>query len=92
MTELTPPHDILTKKIGGYLPEDEVLREMMVKSYDILKDHPINIKRREEGKNPANSAWFWGAGTRPALTSFEEKKQSKRRNDLCCRSVKRNLQ
>ena len=73
MTELTPPHDILTKKIGGYLPEDEVLREMMVKSYDILKDHPINIKRREEGKNPANSAWFWGAGTRPALTSFEEK-------------------
>jgi len=46
---------------------------MMVKSYDILKDHPINIKRREEGKNPANSAWFWGAGTRPALTSFEEK-------------------
>lgn len=73
VTELTPPHDILTKKIGGYLPEDEVLREMMVKSYDILKDHPINIKRREEGKNPANSAWFWGAGTRPALTSFEEK-------------------
>ena len=76
-TELTPPHDILTKKIGGYLPEDEVLREMMVKSYDILKDHPINIKRREEGKNPANSAWFWGAGTRPALTSFEEKNKVK---------------
>lgn len=77
VTELTPPHDILTKKIGGYLPEDEVLREMMVKSYDILKDHPINIKRREEGKNPANSAWFWGAGTRPALTSFEEKNKVK---------------
>ena len=70
-------HDILTNKIGGYLPEDEVLREMMVKSYDILKDHPINIKRREEGKNPANSAWFWGAGTRPALTSFEEKNKVK---------------
>ena len=46
---------------------------MMVKSYDILKDHPVNAKRRAEGKNPANSAWFWGAGTRPALMSFEKK-------------------
>lgn len=73
VTELTAPHDILTKQIGGYLPEDGVLREMMVKSYDILKDHPVNKKRRTEGKNPANSAWFWGAGTRPALRSFEEK-------------------
>ena len=73
VTELTPPHDILTKRIGGYLPGDPVLREMMVKSYDILKDHPVNVQRRAEGKNPANSAWFWGAGTRPALTSFEEK-------------------
>lgn len=71
--ELTAPHDILTQKIGPYLPSDPDLREMMVKSYDILKDHPINVRRREEGKNPANSAWFWGAGTKPALTSFEEK-------------------
>ena len=73
VVELTAPHDILTMQIGGYLPEDEVLREMMVRSYDILKDHPVNKKRRAEGKNPANSAWFWGAGTRPALRSFEEK-------------------
>ena len=73
MAELTAPHDILTKRIGEYLPGDQVLREMMVKSYDILKDHPVNIKRREQGKNPANSAWFWGAGTRPALISFEKK-------------------
>lgn len=70
---LTPPHDILTKVIGEYLPEDEVLRNMMKKSYDILANHPINIKRKEMGLNPANSIWFWGAGTRPALTSFEEK-------------------
>lgn len=73
VVELTAPHDILTKRIGEYLPENDVLREMMVKSYDILKEHPINVKRRAEGKNPANSAWFWGAGTRPMLTSFEEK-------------------
>ncbi len=73
VVELTPPHDILTQRIGDYLPEDEVLREMMKKSYEILVNHPINIKRKEQGLNPANSAWFWGAGTRPALMSFEEK-------------------
>lgn len=70
---LTPPHDILTKVIGEYLPEDVVLRNMMKKSYDILANHPINVERKKQGLNPANSIWFWGAGTRPALTSFEEK-------------------
>ena len=73
VTELTPPHDILTKRIGGYLPENPVLREMMEKSYEILKNHPINIRRKEQGLHPAYSLWFWGAGTRPALVSFREK-------------------
>ena len=77
LRELTAPHDILTKRIGEYLPQDEVLREMMEKSYEILKNHPVNAARREKGLNPANSAWFWGAGTRPALTSFEEKNHVK---------------
>ena len=76
-SELTPPHDILGKKIGENLPKDEALREMMRKSYEILKDHPINVKRRENGQNPANSCWFWGAGTKPALSSFEEKTHKK---------------
>lgn len=70
---LTPPHDILGKKIGEYLPEDKVLREMMEKSYTVLANHPINKERKKKGLNPANSLWFWGAGTRPALSSFEEK-------------------
>ena len=70
---LTPPHDVLTRVIGEYLPEDEALREMMKKSYDILVNHPINIERKKKGLNPANSIWFWGAGTKPALSSFEEK-------------------
>lgn len=74
---LTPPHDILTKVIGEYLPEDEKLREMMKKSYEILANHPINIERKKNGLNPANSIWFWGAGTRPALSSFEEKNNKK---------------
>lgn len=71
--ELTPPHDILTKKIGSYLPKDPVLREMMEKSYEILEHHPINENRRKNGLKPANSLWFWGAGTKPALTSFEKR-------------------
>lgn len=71
--ELTPPHDILGKRIGEYLPEETKLREMMEKSFDILDRHPINEKRREMGLNPANSIWFWGAGTRPALDDFEGK-------------------
>lgn len=70
--ELTAPHDILTRRIGEYLPQDAVLREMMEKSYEILNHHPVNEARRARGLRPANSAWFWGAGTRPALTSFEE--------------------
>ncbi len=70
--DLTAPHDILTKRIGEYLPEDGVLRGMMEKSYDILNHHPINEARRKRGMKPANSAWFWGAGTRPCLDSFEK--------------------
>ena len=73
VVELTPPHDVLGKKIGKYLPKDEVLREMMKKSYDILANHPINQERIKNGLNPANSIWFWGAGTRPMLSPFVEK-------------------
>ncbi len=70
---LTPPHDILGRVIGEYLPADEMLKTLMKKSYDILKDHPINVERKAKGLNPANSCWFWGAGTKPILSSFEEK-------------------
>ncbi len=70
---LTPPHDVLGQTIGQYLPQEARLREMMEKSYEILKNHPINIERKAKGLNPANSCWFWGAGTKPALSSFYEK-------------------
>ena len=73
VVKLTPPHDVLTQTIGQYLPEDEVLKEMMKVSYEILKDHPLNIERKKKGLNPANCCWFWGAGTKPMLSSFEEK-------------------
>ncbi len=71
--ELTPPHDILERVVGEYLPENAVLREMQKRSYEILNHHPINVARAAQGLNKANSIWFWGAGTRPALDSFEDK-------------------
>ena len=64
---------MLGQSIGQYLPQDEMLRKMMKRSYEILVNHPINKKRKEQGLNPANCCWFWGAGTRPSLSSFQEK-------------------
>ncbi len=72
VVELTAPHDVLTQVIGQYLPKNEQLLYMQKRSYEILKDHPLNQERKAKGLNPANSFWFWGAGTRPALSSFEE--------------------
>lgn len=71
--ELTPPHDILEKKIGAWLTTDPLLLKIQKLSYEILKDHPLNQERKRRGENPANSFWFWGAGTRPALADFREK-------------------
>lgn len=77
VVELTPPHDVLGQSVGEHLPTDKKLREMMERSYDILSNHPINKERIKNGLNPANSLWFWGAGTRPCVTSFEEKNHKK---------------
>ena len=71
MIDLVPPHDVITQRIGEHLPTDIVLREMMEKSFEILNHHPLNEERRLKGLHPANSAWFWGAGKKPVLTSFE---------------------
>lgn len=73
VVELTPPHDVLGRVIKEYLPAEKALYEMMKKSYDILVNHPINVERKKQGLNPANCCWFWGAGTKPMLSSFEEK-------------------
>ncbi|MDE5907967.1 MAG: cofactor-independent phosphoglycerate mutase [Lachnospiraceae bacterium] len=71
--ELSQPHDVLGQVIGQYLPADENLLYMMKRSYEILVNHPINIERKKQGLNPANCCWFWGAGTKPMLSSFQEK-------------------
>ena len=73
---MTPPHDISGKVIGEYLSKSEnaaPLIELMKKSYDILKDHPVNLARRAKGLHEANSIWLWGEGRKPALQSFKEK-------------------
>lgn len=72
---LTPPHDISDRRIGAYLPQGEnaeLYLHFMEESYKLLKDHPVNLKRIAEGKNPANGVWLWGEGTKPALESFEK--------------------
>lgn len=73
---LTPPHDISDKKITDYLPKGdngEELLNLMKKSEEILKNHPVNKKRIEAGKNPATSIWVWGEGSKPILENFYDK-------------------
>lgn len=73
---LTPPHDITGKVITDYIPKGEAVDELydlMKKSYDLLKDHPVNQARIARGKRPANSIWLWGEGTKPLLDNFSEK-------------------
>ena len=74
--ELTPPHDISGRRIGKYLPGGkykDIILSLMLKSVEILKDHPVNKKRISSGNRPANSIWIWGKGNKPRLDSFYKK-------------------
>ncbi|RJQ49715.1 MAG: cofactor-independent phosphoglycerate mutase [Nitrospiraceae bacterium] len=71
-----PPHDILGKDINGRLPSGEgevLLRDLMERSVKILENHPVNQKRVNEGKKPANSIWLWGQGRKPQVPTYREK-------------------
>jgi len=73
--ELTPPHDITNQPVREYLPagvNSEVIMDIMRKSHEILKDHPVNLDRIKRGLNPANTAWIWGEGRKPQLDDFEK--------------------
>ena len=71
------PHDIIGKRIGDYLPKADnggaEFLEFQKKGYEILKDHPVNLARKEKGLRPANSPWLWSPGAKPALPCFKEK-------------------
>lgn len=74
--DMTPPHDISGKVVGEYLSKSDNAKElisMMKESYELLKNHPVNLKRITHGKKPANAIWLWGEGTKPVLESFEDK-------------------
>jgi len=73
LAQLEPPHDHLTQVIGPHLPKEQVLRDFMERSFDILNKHPLNVTRAAQGKNKANSLWYWGAGTKPSLDGFQAK-------------------
>lgn len=77
----TPPHDIPEKPfkpnlIRSETPESnytaEALNDLILKSQEILRDHPINLKRIAEGKDPANSIWPWSPGFRPNMKPLFE--------------------
>jgi 2,3-bisphosphoglycerate-independent phosphoglycerate mutase len=72
----TPPHDIVGKKSGDYLPDGEgagEIKNIMERSLDILKHHPVNQARTSAGKKPANSIWLWGEGRAPAMDPLTRK-------------------
>jgi 2,3-bisphosphoglycerate-independent phosphoglycerate mutase len=74
--QLAPPHDILGRKIGPFLPggrQGAALREMMEQSAGFLPGHQINIRRRAAGLEEANSIWLWGHGQRSQLPGFAAK-------------------
>ena len=71
--KLTPPHDILEKKIATHLPSgsgSRTILELMEESASMLVFHPLNRSRMDMGSRPANSIWLWGQGKRPFLDDF----------------------
>ncbi|HWR90406.1 MAG TPA: cofactor-independent phosphoglycerate mutase [Dissulfurispiraceae bacterium] len=72
----TPPHDITDRQIAAYLPEGDggkILRDLMTRSVPVLERHPVNLRRRENGKRTATSIWLWGQGRKPMVPNYREK-------------------
>ncbi|MCK5039807.1 MAG: cofactor-independent phosphoglycerate mutase [Candidatus Aenigmarchaeota archaeon] len=80
--ELTPPHDVIGTEVEKVMPKaknndgietTKLLDSLVRKSWELLSNHPVNIKRVEEGKDPGNSIWPWSPGYRPKMELFSEK-------------------
>lgn len=79
--DCTPPHDVPLKPFRPLMIKPEtpeaketadLLNDLILKSQELLKDHPVNLKRKAEGKDPANSIWPWSPGYRPAMETMQE--------------------
>lgn len=74
-TKAQPPHDIPDRPIADHLPTGPgawLLRELMLRSRDVLIDHPVNQTRRRDGQRPATQVWLWGLGKAPTLRPFAQ--------------------
>src|SRR5262245_16917167 len=74
-TKTQPPHDVPDQPIADHLPTgpgSDLLRSLMEKSRDVFKGHPVNERRRREGKRDATQVWLWGQGRAPSLRPFAE--------------------
>ena len=79
--DCTPPHDVplhlfrplmVKPKVPEAQETADLLNDLILKSQEILKDHPVNRKRMAAGKDPANSIWPWSPGYRPAMQTMQE--------------------
>ena len=72
----TPPHDIPDKPIADLLPQgpgSEILRDLMVRSEEVLREHPVNAARKARGEIPATMVWlFWGSGKLSDMPAFQQ--------------------
>ena len=77
----TPPHDVPLHPFRPLLVKAEVpeaqatadlLNELILRSQELLKNHPVNLRRQAEGKDMANSIWPWSPGYRPAMRTMKE--------------------
>lgn len=74
----TPPHDVVGQQTSdnNLKPDNEksrLINKLMEDSMEVLENHPVNKKRVEEGKLPANMIWLWGQGAKPVIGNFQEK-------------------
>jgi 2,3-bisphosphoglycerate-independent phosphoglycerate mutase len=72
----TPPHDITGKAIRDFLPQGDgadELNNIINHAQMVLHAHPVNVRRKEQGKLPANSIWLWGHGKTPQIETYLEK-------------------
>ena len=73
--ETIPPHDVLNRNMAGYLNNtaDNPISSIICSSWEVLREHPVNLERRRSGLKEANSIWLWGQGKAPEIPPFNEK-------------------